>query len=290
MQLARNGRTLQFDVTGNGAEAVIFIPALGTTRDMWRSQVPAFESEYTVITYDPAGHDPGSVYPGQPALSDYADDLLALVDAVHSHRPHLVGLSLGGMIAQEYAIRYRDRVQTVTAASTTSEYPQPAREQMRERAAEVERQGMSGVVQARLEAWLTEGFRESHPEVVSWVRDMLVSADPQAYAQAARVVSTVDTTAQLPKVACPVLILDGSQDGSLPPGAAMTLASHIRVSQSETIPNAAHLCNVEAPDAFNGRVRSFVSGIIQDSPSEAGVPGLPEHGSELPASGPPRYV
>ena len=268
MKLARNGRTLQYDVSGEGADVIIFIPALGATRAMWQPQLPAFQPDFTVVVYDPAGHDPASIYPTQPSMA-------ALVDAVHSRRPHVVGLSIGGMIAQEYAIRYPDRVTSLVLASTTSRYPDEARRAMEQRAAQVEQQGMTPIVEGRLEQWVTAEYRRVKPDIVAWVRGMLESADPRAYAQAARAVASLDTTDKLPAIACPALVLEAEQDTSVPSGSGEVLAAHIRNARLERIANASHLCNVENPDAFNSRVARFVRGVMEASPGEAGIPGLP---------------
>ncbi len=285
MQFSAKDKTLTYDITGNGADTIIFVPALGATREMWRAQVTAFASDYTVVTYDAAGHDPATVS-NNASLAGYAADLLALADAVHARRPHIVGLSLGGMIAQEYGARYPDRAKSLVLACTTSSYPQEQRDQFEQRAATAERLGMEPIVETTIQRWLTAPFIERDPETVAWVRRMLASADPRAYAQAARAAGAVNTTNALPRIGAPVLVLSGEYDASMPPGATTTLVSHSRNARSRVIVDAAHLANVEQPDLFNETVFEFTRGIDGAPPGEAGVPGLPLHGSEAPAPRP----
>src|SRR5579884_3233094 len=158
MQMTVHGRSLFYEVVGTGADTVIFIPALGASYDMWRSQVSAFAADYTVVLYDGVGHRPLAPGHADINLSDLAEDLAALADAVHARRPHLVGLSMGGMIAQVYAITYQDRVKSLVLAATTSSYPEDRRRQMEERAATVAKQGMGPVVPGIVERWFTRDF------------------------------------------------------------------------------------------------------------------------------------
>lgn len=285
MQLTRDGKTLTYEVTGQGADTVIFIPALGTTREMWRGQVPAFSSDYTVVTYDAAGHDPDAAG-SSASLDDYAADLLALADEVAARRPHVVGLSLGGMIAQAYGARYPDRAKSFVLACTTSSYPEQQRQQMRQRADTAARDGMGGLVEPTIERWFTRDFVERQPETVQRFRQMLASADPTAYAAAARVVAAVDTTGQLPRIAAPVLALSGERDTSMPANAVSVLTSHLRNARSTVITGAAHLANVEGAEQFNDAVLGFIRAIDNATPGEAGVPGMPRHGNESPLPGP----
>lgn len=289
MQLMRNGKSLTYDVTGDGADTVIFVPALGATREMWRSQVAAFAPDYTVVTCDIAGHDSPSPA-GYASLSEYADDLLALADRLQSRRPHVVGLSLGGMIAQAYGIRHPDRAKSLTLACTTSSYPEDQRRQTEQRATVARQQGMKPLVEPTIERWFTQDFIRSNPDAVEAVRQMLFSADPEAYAQAIQVVATMETTDRLPSIAAPVLILSAEFDAGMPPNAVSVLSSHIRDARVSVIHDAAHLCNVQQPGEFNRAVLNFVRWIDEVSPGEAGVPGLPPHGDEAPHTGPLRYI
>lgn len=285
MQFTRNGRTFTYDITGQGADTVIFIPALGATREMWRSQVAAFSPDYTVVTYDAAGHDPSTVS-DNPSLGEYAADLLALADAVDARRPHVVGLSLGGMIAQAYGARFPDRAKSFVLACTTSQYPEEQREQTRQRADMAQRNGMEALVEPTIQRWFTPAFIDAQPETVHWVRQMLASADPHAYAEAARVVADVNTTDYVPAIAAPVLVVSGKHDTSMPAYAVSVLMSHLRNARSMVMAGAAHLANVEQPGEFNDAVLGFIGEIDRATPSEPGVPGLPKHGNEPPQPGP----
>lgn len=261
MYLEREGRRIAYDVVGTGPTALIFIPALGATGRMWDDQVEEFQNSYTTITCTPAGHDREAVYAAQPTLSHYAADVAALLHHVAAIPAHIVGLSMGGMIAQELAIHFPPLVASLTLASTASEYPDDVRSQMMARAAGVERDGMADVIESRLAAWFTPAFRQSAPERVEPIREQLRGADPAAYAQAARAVAGVTTTGRLPRIESPVLLIEADGDRSMPPGSADRIAEQLVRVERRRIADAAHLCNVEQPEQFTGHLMRFLSSV-----------------------------
>jgi 3-oxoadipate enol-lactonase len=261
MYLERGDRRFHYDVTGKGQTPALFIPALGATRVMWSPQVTALADRYRVITCDPAGRDRDTLYTVQPDLRDYAADCAALLREVADAPAHVVGLSMGGMIAQELALTFPELVASLTLANTTSEYPAEARTQMRVRAERVQAEGMATVIEGRLEAWFTPSFREHRPDVVQQIRQQLGTADPGAYGQAARAAASVDTTDRLGGIDLPALVIHAESDGSMPPGSAQLLAERLPRGELQLISDASHLCNVEQPGQFNERLERFLSSI-----------------------------
>jgi 3-oxoadipate enol-lactonase len=273
MRLVINSHALDYDVAGTGAETIVFIHALGVTRAMWWPQVERFQRDYRVVVYDAAGHDSPPSTGGQPSLADYARDLHGLILGLGIERPCLVGISMGGMVAQVYAIHYPRELSSLVLACTTSDYSEDARRQLEQRAATAEREGMAPLVDATLGRWFTPDFREQHPEVVNRIRAMLQIADPRAYAMAARAVAAVDTREDLPRIAVPTLILRAERDASMGPEAAAALRNGIPRAEIQVIEDAAHLCNVQRPDAFNRAVSDFIRKITASSPLPGGEKG-----------------
>lgn len=270
MRLALDGGSLQYEIADGGPETLILIPALGMTGGMWQQQVEHFHSEYTVVTYD-AGHVASGAARPDVTLEDFADELATLLDAVGTVAAHLLGISMGGMIGQCFAVKYADRVKSLVLVSTTPSYPEESRNQMRQRAGTAEEQGIAPLAGPTMERWFTAGFRRSHPDVVERIRQMLLSANPAAYAAAARAVAALDTVADLPRIRAHTLVMTEEHDPSMPPGAAETLARGIPDSRLVTIPDAAHLCNVENPTAFNREVSRFLREVAASLPDDPGL-------------------
>jgi 3-oxoadipate enol-lactonase len=249
------------EIVGHGAEIVIFVPALGTTREMWAPQVTYFEPNYRVVSYDAGGHYPSHSL-GR-SLSDFADELRGLLVSIGALRPHIVGISMGGMIAQEFAIRHPTLPASIVLVNTTPFYPPEARQQIELRAQTAERDGFSSLVEPTLERWFTAPFREKEPQTVDRIRRMLHTADPHAYAEAARAVAAIDTRSRLDQIRCSTLIIRAEKDASMPTTAAQTLHDQIRDSRLAEISQAAHLCSVEQPDQFNQLVSQFVGSLAR---------------------------
>ncbi|MBV9279110.1 MAG: alpha/beta fold hydrolase [Chloroflexi bacterium] len=273
MRLVINSHALDYDISGSGAETIVFIHALGVTREMWWPQVEHFQRDYRVVVYDAAGHDSPPPTGGQPSLADYAHDLHGLMLGLGIERPRLVGISMGGMLAQVYAIHYPRELTSLVLACTTAGYADEARRQLEQRAAMAEGEGMSPLVDATVGRWFTPDFREEHPEVINRIRAMLATADPRAYAMAARAVAAVDTRGDLPRIAVPALILRAEHDASMGPEAAAALRDGIPRAEIQVIDDAAHLCSVQRPDAFNRAVSDFLRKTAASSPLPGGGTG-----------------
>jgi 3-oxoadipate enol-lactonase len=275
MQVPRGDREIQYEISGRGDEAIVLIHALGATGEMWKAQIDAFGRRYLVITFEAGGHDPQGNGAESLTLTDRAADLAAVLDAVGVVSGHIVGLSMGGMIAQLFALDYPDRVRSLVLACTTARYAGEARSQLEARADLVESTGMAAILDATMGRWFTSDFRDRHPEVVGWIRDMVGSAEPRAYAAAARAVARTDALSRLKDVRAPTLILAGEDDPSTPPEAAETLRSLIPGAQLRILPAVAHLCNVQDPATFNRRLGGFLT--------QVGGAGTADTGLEAPA-------
>jgi 3-oxoadipate enol-lactonase len=271
MQVYRDGRHIQYEIAGQGDEAVVFIHALGATGDMWKPQVEAFSRRFLVMTYDAGGHYREADGSARLTLQDRVSDLTAVLDAVGVTAVHVVGLSMGGMIAQLFGLTHPERVKSLVLASTTAGYPADGRRQLEQRADLVEANGTEPILDPTMERWFTVPFRERHREVVAWVRDMLGSADARAYAAAARAVAATDTLNQLDQIRAPTLILSGEDDPSMPPESARALESRIPGARRRLLSGVAHLCNVEDSETFNREVLSFITEVTGAQDSDSGL-------------------
>jgi 3-oxoadipate enol-lactonase len=253
-----NGIAIDFDLVGHGPTLVL-IHALGTDRRMWAQQVPVFAEGHQILAYDVRGHGHSDKPAGPYSLESLADDLRGLLDALGIGRASLLGLSIGGMIAQTFALRYPDVVGRLILADTTSEYPPEGRRQFAERALQVEANGIGPIVPATLERWFTSEFRVEDGEAVEEIRKILAAADPVGYAGACLAVSQVDTTARLGQIRVPTLVLVGEHDPGTPVEAAARIQRAIPGARLEVIPGASHLSNIARPGLFADLVLGFLA-------------------------------
>jgi 3-oxoadipate enol-lactonase len=262
MEVVVEGRRVPYLLRGSRPDTIVFLPALGTTTAMWSPQIDRFADRYTVVAPEFGGHDPLS----EPVtLQGLAADLAAVLNAVGSTWIHVVGISLGGMIAQRFALENPDRTRSLVLVNTTCRYTDEGRQSLLNRAALVEREGMETVADSILARWFADTPFEGGAVGRDAIRAMLLSADPRAYAAAARAAAAVDTYEELPGIGARTLILRADGDTSMPAEAAETLEKRIPRSEMESMPHLAHLCTVQAPDAFSSLLEKFLEDVEEES-------------------------
>jgi 3-oxoadipate enol-lactonase len=184
-------------------------------------------------------------------------ELYETLQALNLSQVNLVGLSLGGMVAQMLAVNHTSSVSSLTLCDTICEIGPPQAQVLEERARAVEEGGMSAIVKPTLERWFSRSFFASHPDVVSEVEKLLLAADPMVNAQTWRAIAKLNVVSRLPKLHLPALVMNGSLDTSIPPGAGERLANLLGARLVE-LPGCAHMAPVEAPEKFMELLESFL--------------------------------
>jgi 3-oxoadipate enol-lactonase len=234
-------------VDGEGPTLVLG-PSLGSTTAMWEPQVAALAERFRVVRYDHRGHG-GSPAPGGPyELADLGGDVLALLDTLGIERAHVGGLSLGGMVAMWLAVNAPERVDRLALVCTSAKLGPPSIWQ--ERAAAVSEAGATSVIaDAVVDRWLTPGYAQDHPDLVANLRAMVASIDPVGYAACCGAIERMDLLADLERIAAPTLVIAARDDPATPPEHAEAIAARIDGARLEILDDAAHLANVQHPEA-----------------------------------------
>ena len=260
MRASGNGIEIDYDLDGPaGAPVVMLSHSLACTREMWKPQLKALGQEHRVLSYDMRGHGRTGVTPPPYSFATLAADVVALLDHLKIERVSFVGLSIGGMIAQQLAIHHPQRLRCAVVCCSTSAIPVTVRPVWDERIAAVEGGGMATQVETTLERWFTAPYRAAHPDVIAWVGGMIKNTPVPGFVGCGRAIQGLNITAELATVKLPALVLAGEKDPGLPP--AMSAAIHGAIAGSEyaVIPDAAHIANIEQAEAFNGLVTAFLA-------------------------------
>ncbi len=256
-----NGVEIAYEIDGTldpSRPWVVFIHSLASDLSQWDEQINALADEYRILRYDIRGHGGSSVPAGPYSLESLADELKLLLDELLIAQVHLVGLSLGGMIAQQFALRHPIRLRSLVLASTTSRASPDAVAVWQARLAEVERRGMDAVVESTLERWFTPAFRQREPGLCKWIGRQIQATSAAGYAACAHAVARVALSSRLGVITCPVLVIAASEDRSTPLAQAEEIVRAIPQSRLQVIRDAAHLCQVEQPAAFNAALERFL--------------------------------
>jgi 3-oxoadipate enol-lactonase len=259
MKTTVNGVETYYEIHGKqGAPWLGFSHSLACSVRMWDAQIEALKDRFRILAYDTRGHGKSAAPAGPYTLEAMADDLRALVSHLDIQRLHFVGLSMGGMIGQTFAIKYPGIFSSLTLADTTSHYPAEAAPLWQERIRTAESKGMQPLVQPTLERWFTEPFRQKHADVVRKIATAISTTPVAGYAGCCAAIPKINVTARLKEIKCPVLVICGEQDPGTPPAMARQIHENTPGSKLVMIPQAAHLSNLEQPEAFNRALDGFL--------------------------------
>jgi 3-oxoadipate enol-lactonase len=253
--------TLYYEVSGpESAPVLVLGNSLGTTTAMWDRQVPVLSEQFRVLRFDHRGHGRSAVPPGPYTVADLGHDLVGMLDALRIDRVAYCGLSLGGMVGLWLAAQVPERVERL-AVCCTSAYPGPDRAAAyADRAVQVRAHGMPSVVDRVTSIWFTPAFRAREPATVEQLAADLRATPVDGYAGCCAALAAVDLRAELAAVAAPTLVLAGADDPATPPEHGAAIAEDVRDARLVVVPDAAHLANVEAPDAVTAALVEHLSG------------------------------
>jgi 3-oxoadipate enol-lactonase len=260
MKINANGIGVNYTLDGPAAAPVVTLShSLATDLSMWDPQLKALTARYRVLRYDTRGHGGTDAPAGAYTLEQLADDARALLRALGVQRTHWIGLSMGGMIGQTLALAAPELFLSLSLCDTSSRIPAEAKPLWQERVKTAETQGMEPLVEPTLGRWFTAAFREQRKDVVDLVRAMIRATPPRGYAGCCHAISALDLTDRLSAIKLPTLIVVGEDDQGTPVAASRAIQAQIGGSQLEILKSAAHLSNMEQPEAFTKAVTSFLS-------------------------------
>jgi 3-oxoadipate enol-lactonase len=240
-------------------DAVVLVHAIGCDLGMWDDLAPALAEHFRVVRVDVRGHGASPVPPRPYSLGQLAGDVAAALDRLGIERAHWVGLSMGGMIGQAFALAHGTRLGRLVLANTTSSYGADGRKMWEARAKAVEEGGMAAITDLAMTRYFSDEFRERHLEAVDRVRSRFLSTDPAGYIGCCDAIRDLDFTSQLSRIKAPTLVIAGEKDAGTPAAMSDAIAQRIPGARLAVIPGAAHLSAIEKPAQFNALVRDFLA-------------------------------
>lgn len=248
-----NGIVLHHQTLGpRDGPALVFANSLGSDLRIWDRVAPAFADRFRVVLYDLRGHGLSDAPDGPYTLDDHLQDVLGLLDHLSVSSASVVGLSVGGMIAQRMAVRAADRVDALVLCCTAARIGTP--ESWGERISAVERAGVGSVVPGVLERWFTPAYRRDRTEDCAGWANMLARTPVQGYAGTCAAIRDADLTADARAIGAPTLCVAGDQDGSTPADLVRRTCDLIPGARFALIAGAGHIPCIEQPEALTGLI------------------------------------
>ena len=259
VSLSRRDVTISALATGReDGPAILLSNSLGAGLGMWAPQRDFLGQHYKVIGYDTRGHGQSGTPPGDYSFDDLTADALAVLDHFDVETADYIGLSLGGMTGLGLGLDHADRFNKVVCACGRADAPPPFATGWDDRIAMITGGGMSAIWPGTLERWLTPQFVASNTATVDMLADDFMQTTVAGYIGCARALQTLDYKRRLSEMTTPVFYISGADDMGAPPSVMHEMFVATPGSEYESIPDCAHIANLNQTNAFNRALQGFL--------------------------------
>jgi 3-oxoadipate enol-lactonase len=237
-------------VAGRGSP-IVFLHGIGGNRAHWASQLTFFSRNYRAVAWDARGYGDSDDYDGALRFDDFTADLLRVLDFLKEGKAHLVGLSMGGRIARNFALKHPGRVATLTLANTSPGFDALSAEEVL-KYVEERRSRTPPSARRLLGSRAGPGAQEALLASFHALRN-------DSYLKALEASVSQDRGAPLERLAVPTLVITGDEDRVYPPALAQGMAQRIPGAELVVLEGCGHLSNLEQPERFNAALLDFLS-------------------------------
>lgn len=259
MDATIEGLRLHYTQEGQGSD-LFLVHGLGGNLHDWDACVPELARHHRVTRWDARGFGASDKPAGPYSPQLFARDLAGVLRACGIARAHVAGISMGGVIAQRFALDFPEYVDSLILVSTSSEVGSQSQAAWEKTATIIEQRGFSTSTAAAQRVY-SPGFAQAHPDLVQATAARTAQNDPRAYAAAARAIGNYNWTADLSRMPAPTLILQGRDDVLTPPGGAIKMSRALPHARLLMIPDCGHVVTEEKPELFVGTVLAFLAGV-----------------------------
>ncbi len=236
---------------------VVFLNSTGCDLRQWDKVVDRLPEGMRVIRFDMRGHGLSSCPPAPYSMGTLVKDAETLLDHLNVRDCVLVGLSIGGMVAQGLAVKRLDQVRALVLSNTAVRLGMPSI--WAERIDAVRKGGTAAIAEGTMAAWFPQKFRAT-PEFSAW-QSMFLRQPAEAIEGFLSAISGTDFISTTSTLTLPTLVIAGSDDGVTPPDLVRELSGYIKGARFELIRGAGHVPCIDQPDAYAGVLNAFLADI-----------------------------
>ena len=250
---------LAYEISGPAsATSILFGHCFASNRHFFDSQLPVL-TDYRIIRYDTRGHGESDTPSGPYRMDDLGNDAVALLDHLQVQKTHYVGVSMGGMIGQNVALRFPERLLSLGLVNTISSYDETGRQEWRDRVVKVRRYGARSMHDYLMKRWFTpEALRRQIPGVAYMSGAYRAFSDSAFEYIANAIISDLNYSDRISDIKIPTLIVASPNDPGIPQKASELLNERISGSKLEWLSPDHHLATLEHPEAFNTMLSKFL--------------------------------
>ena len=241
----------------NEKNPIIFIHGIGLNNEIWDDQLNYFKN-YNTIVYDLIGHGKTPFNKKQLTMKDFTNQLLQLTDGLNINKFHLVGFSIGSLIARDFASSYSDRLSSLTIFGTVYKRSEDQKRQIRNRY-EMMKLKKNITKKRAVYRWFSEKFINKNPLIYKKIYTMLESTNHETWLKIYKLfVNHEDDDENIKKISVNTLLVTGKEDIGSKPEMSKEISKLIKGSKCKIIENGKHLCNIECAENFNITIKEFI--------------------------------
>jgi len=241
----------------NEKNPIIFIHGVGLTKEIWEPQINFFK-EYNTLTYDLLGHGKTSLKKSRVSFKDFSDQLLNLINELNFSKIHVVGFSLGALIARHFASEYSDRLSSLIIHGSIYKRTEDQKRVVNNRF-EVAKTNRPGSKHSAIRRWLSEDFIKKNPNIYKKIYSNLEKNNPKDFLKCYELfVNYNDDDSMIKKINVNTLITTGENDVGSTPEMSKNLSKMIQNSKFVEIRKGKHLCGIECANNVNITFKEFI--------------------------------
>ena len=246
-------------IDGSAGPWVGFLTGIANDLTLWDAQAAALARDFRVLRYDLRGHGGSESTAGDYSIGLLVQDLLDLLNHLKIQKTSLVGLGLGGAIAQAFAIEHPGRVDKLVPCCCRARMVPDFAAMWHKLRETVRQKGLEAIVEPTVQRWFPEEFKAAHPEVLEKIRRMIRGTTQEGYLGVTAAFLGLNVEDQLGSIQAPALYVSGANDHlGGPPALMENLSSKVRSARHVSVPGAAHIANIQNPEGFNQVLREFL--------------------------------
>ena len=248
-----------YQIDGAGARWVTFVTGIANDISLWDGQVPALARGFKVLRYDLRGHGGSESTPGDYSIDILVRDLRTLLDERGVQKTSLVGLGLGGALAQAFAIQHPQRVERLMPCCCRAQMVPDFAAMWHKLRDTVRQNGLESIVEPTVQRWFSEDFKAANPGVLDNIRRMIRGTTQQGYLGVTGAFLGLAVEDQLGEIKAPTLYVSGADDHlGGPPPLMQGLSEKVKGARHVSVPKAAHIANIQNPEGFNQVLKEFL--------------------------------
>jgi 3-oxoadipate enol-lactonase len=241
-----------------GAPWLTLVTGIANDVTMWDAQMPALRG-FQVLRYDLRGQGGTQATPAPYSIDLLVADLIAVWNQLKIQSSHLAGLGLGGAIAQAAAIAHPDRLLSLAACCCRAKMVPDFAVLWHGLLDTVKKNGLESIVEPTAQRWFSEAYKAANPAALDRVRAMIRRTSEQGYLGCVGAFLGLDVEERLPSIRTPTIYVSGAEDKMGGPPALMAgLAAKVPGARHVSVPNAAHIANIQNAEGFNKALGDFL--------------------------------